>query len=592
MQARIGATLYWIGVFGFPAAIGAIFGFYAADQGVPWLPDMVSAVLAVAAVALLLVVIGRSVRGHTFVQTTEGVRLSRRVIVASALVLVAAAGRLTVFAFELPSPLTELSPEAYEEAFEVDSAQYRELARGIDALVRRVEADPAFDGTKEVLDADAEARLLDAWSALYDQSLALDEIRVFWEDWYRFDPSRAGRDDHLRAFLLTFAAELALVEGSARFSAVVLRNPNARKYLDAAHPELGLQEGSYSLLRQATLGTRDQARIAAGAQYLGFLDQVLHARRDARRLQVHGLWRRVEVHLDGVRDVGLLERGVLTVNGDAQVFKRKVRRSWYPAQSKVAEWIGDTRVRRIGRYLISEEQMAAADAALQPGDILFSRKNWYLSNVGLPGFWPHALLYVGSPERVDAAFDDDEVRAWLAERSEATTMSAYLAERHPDAWAALVTPEHGAPTPILEAISEGVTFSTWEHAAGDYLAGVGPKLSPLARAQALDEALSHYGKPYDFDFDFATDHAIVCSELVWRAYRPAEGKEGLDLELVSVAGRRTLPANDLLIELLDDELVEFRVFFDARERQGLAVEAGPEALSASPARVKWDFAQQ
>ncbi len=35
---------------------------------------------------------------------------------------------------------------------------------------------------------------------------------------------------------------------------------------------------------------------------------------------------------------------------------------------------------------------------MEPGDIIVARQNWYLSNIGLPGFWPHAELYVGTPE--------------------------------------------------------------------------------------------------------------------------------------------------------------------------------------------------
>src|SRR5690606_25395120 len=94
-----------------------------------------------------------------------------------------------------------------------------------------------------------------------------------------------------------------------------------------------------------------------------------------------------------------------SVEADLSPWTQGLKRRVYPAQSKVAEWMGDTRFRRPpGRYLIAHAQQAALAPRLQPGDVLLGRKNWYLSNVGLPGFWPHALLWVGDDAQLRAAF--------------------------------------------------------------------------------------------------------------------------------------------------------------------------------------------
>ena len=74
----------------------------------------------------------------------------------------------------------------------------------------------------------------------------------------------------------------------------------------------------------------------------------------------------------------------------------------------------------------------------------------------------------------------------------------------------------------------------------EYLAALRPRLDKVAKAQAITEAFTYLGKPYDYDFDFATDHALVCTELVWRAYRPREDKPGLDFDLVDVAVAETM----------------------------------------------------
>src|SRR5690606_4473347 len=67
----------------------------------------------------------------------------------------------------------------------------------------------------------------------------------------------------------------------------------------------------------------------------------------------------------------------------------------YRGKSLVALWIGDARIRapREGAALIQAEALEKFRGMLRPGDILLERRNWYLSNAFLPGFWPHSALY-------------------------------------------------------------------------------------------------------------------------------------------------------------------------------------------------------
>ena len=91
-------------------------------------------------------------------------------------------------------------------------------------------------------------------------------------------------------------------------------------------------------------------------------------------------------------------------------------------------------------------------------------------------------------------------------------------------------------------------------------------------------------------------HALVCTELVWRSYRPLGGAPGLEVPLVSVLGRQTLPANELARQYRDTrgragQQLDFVLYFEGREHRGDAVEAGEEAFLHTPARSKWDFGQ-
>ena len=146
-------------------------------------------------------------------------------------------------------------------------------------------------------------------------------------------------------------------------------------------------------------------------------------------------------------------------------------------------------------------------------------------------------------------------------------------------------------------IGVAVILNSLGEAAGDYLVALRPRLEGVAKAQAIIEAFAHLDKPYDFDFDFATDHALVCTELVWRSYRGADGKAGLELPLVQVAGRLTLPANEIARVYAEEygspeAQFDFVYFLDGRERELRAVVGSEESFRGSHQRFKWDIFQR
>jgi Permuted papain-like amidase enzyme, YaeF/YiiX, C92 family len=177
---------------------------------------------------------------------------------------------------------------------------------------------------------------------------------------------------------------------------------------------------------------------------------------------------------------------------------------------------------------------------------------------------------------------------------ESADLEALLRVRSPQAAQSAGAPlEAGHVARVVEAISEGVSFTSLEHAAGgDSLVVLRPRLPKTARARAVARAFHYAGRPYDFDFDFRTDAALVCTELVAKAYEGDEELPGLDFPVVEVLGRPVTPAN-LIARQFDEDFggehqqFDMVAFLDGQEAGGNAVPAGIDAFRHSWRRPKW-----
>jgi hypothetical protein len=353
------------------------------------------------------------------------------------------------------------------------------------------------------------------------------------------------------------------------------RNPDLQPGLNEPVPELGSPKGTYARMRFRFLNTGRGTEFAA----LGLIDE------DTRRAAPPALAAGIAEDRAALWRYGAGRGSVMTVTNALQVVQRAGFAAWFPVQAGIADWMGDTRLLPKDRALVSPAQVAALGTVLEPGDLLLARREGYLSNMGIPGFWPHSVLYVGTPEERRRALADPDVVAWVQARGQADgDFEALLARTHPAAYGRAVAADGGVPRRALEAISEGVAFTTLDHAAGaDHVAALRPRLPAVEKAAALLRAFGYAGRPYDFDFDFRTDAALVCSELIYKAYEPGPGRQGLRLPLVEVLGRPVLPPSEI-VRLFDVELgtpaaqLELVRFLDGRQAAGPAVERDVEAF--------------
>ncbi len=493
---------------------------------------------------------------------------------------------------QAPEPLPLRSPaSSFRTRADADKARLQGWAGSLSSLLDRAEARPGLFAEKPAqwtLDDARELRQL--WRGVLDHVYALDGMRRFWREDRILDG--LGQQEKAEAFALSHAASVTLYAEGLRWIELSRGRARLESLLDEPDDEQGTPARAFAklklgLLHVATMTrfTLDDRRFRRQAGGLG--DAWLKTWPAAEGDRVHAILKR-----RGLQD--LIGNGKDIV--DDAVFK-----AWMPVQKTVAEFMGDTRVKRHGINLVAVEQAREMAARMRPGDLIVERRNWYLSNVGLPGFWPHAALYLGTAADLARDFDADEAtRAWLAGLpGKPATLAAALEAQAPRAWKAYgLKDAEGNPLRVIEAVGDGVLFNTVEESCcGDYVAALRPRLRQVDKARALLEAFRNFAKPYDYNFDFVTDSCLVCSELFWKCYLPGEGKKGLVIPLAEICGRRTLPPNDI-IRLFDREgdaperQFDFVYFLDGLEKTKGAVVRDAVALRASWKRPKWDIAQQ
>lgn len=355
-------------------------------------------------------------------------------------------------------------------------------------------------------------------------------------------PAR-DRAARLHASALVLSYDLAF-----RFVGAFEGKALAQRKINEAEPRWDLPAGTYDSLR-AALGNRDYRRLLQNA-----LDQ-LGADSAPKRPAVLAAMLRLQQPGHGWLHYKLADR--------ADTLRDLAGDGYYRASSGISTLIGDARLRapRQGHALISPAQLDELRGKLRPGDILIERRNWYLSNAFLPGYWPHAALYVGTVAELEALGVTNDPRV-------AKKLAAFA---QPD--------ELGHAHAVIEAMSEGVVYTSAEHSIGeaDGVAVLRPRVDDDARREIIARAFDHAGKPYDFNFDFFSADKLVCTEVVYRA---TDGY--IDLPLVEILGRRTLPALEVVRYALSEggrAQLEFIALLDGDERAGRAEWADEATLA-------------
>jgi len=484
-----------------------------------------------------------------------------------AVILVIAVYVTQILAPVKESPLARMDPGEMRAELLSDITQYVALRGAIDNLVSRFQQNALLARDVATLTAEERKLLHLLWREGFVLFVECDMLKEKYSGFYQVDYT-AQPALHADTFFLAYATYITQYRACLALQRMVDSNAFMETLLNESAP--GMPEKTYSVMKQLLVHPDITLRVNAGTIYyelvksqLTFDPAVIQDFENRRKDFFATLARNPHIYIENPLD--MLEE---------TAFK-----AWFPLQKNVALQMSNIRT-ATRDYLITPEMIAASRSKLQPGDILLQRRNWYMTNVGIPGFWPHAALYIGTLDEMKSFFGD----------------IAVIKNRYPEIYEKLQSRDsEGYPFAVIEAIKPGVILQSLEKSGHcDYLAVIRPNLTKEQKLQVLLNAFSHYQKPYDLNFDFATDNVLVCSELIYKAYNPVAPKLFAP-EIVN--GRLLLPPNLMAEQVAGalnqaDSRFTFVLFLDAIEKDDRVVEGTVEDFAKSWSRPKWDILQK
>ncbi|HOY68457.1 MAG TPA: YiiX/YebB-like N1pC/P60 family cysteine hydrolase [Candidatus Ozemobacteraceae bacterium] len=487
----------------------------------------------------------------------------------------------------------------YERVLKRDLAVFRKSAAQLERYCENVLKDTSFlsrAGVETSLTSPQQLRgVYRFWASFSTQ---LDALEGISERWHR-GWGNALFDSQVRqgfeGYFLGINAKISRLLAVSRLTHFLAKRKKLRSLFDEAVAEYKIPQGR---LTHHALGAVSPGNVLALYQFHTSHQEDLGTfygkRAQAGFRPVADSDGQLYRYFQGTRDI--LDGLILRIAKDPTWYKyafgslaEEAMNLISPMQESLFTWVGDTRIKKKQTRLIKPEQVDAMEQVMQPGDIIIERQNWYLSNVFLPGFWPHGALYIGDAHRLAAFLDaDPAVKAYYAKRSFKGFLD-WLQKTYPEKYNQYTaSPEKSThPPSVLEAISEGIVLNSLRHTCyADYVSVLRPRLPKLDIAKAIEAGFYYNGRPYDFAFDFYTESDLVCTEFVVKCYAPFRGKKGLVFQTETAMGKQAVRADEFIRTLIREKgtpkaQLEFVYFLRGIEKSGKAVVADQNALEES-----------
>jgi hypothetical protein len=415
--------------------------------------------------------------------------------------------------------------------------------------------------------------LVSFWVSYIEVLLELDLLKERYKTFYQLS-SVTKSDLHRKAFSNGYASFLAQHYYTLQLQNKV-KGEGLISYLNQEIAAQGIEKGTYSKIRGKLTDPDELIRLNTGRAYNTVINDG-----ESEMITL------ITKYIDGV-DSSMSSYSDLIADKPLSFLERNSHKLWFPVLKQSAIQI--SYVRTSSRdYHINAKQIKQYRETLLPGDIMLERREWHATNVGIPGFWTHSALYIGTLDYLDTHFENIPA---LGDKK----FSEFLKDKNPEAYKTMMSSdEDGYKYSVIESKRPGVVLMSLEDSTNaDSLGIIRVKgLDKNKQFLIVTQAITHLGKPYDYDFNFVTDDALVCSELIYKAYQDISE---LSIEPQEFNGRPIVSPNQFAEKFThelgtDSAETELILFLDGNEKEGVAAESSAQEFANTWKRPKWHIA--
>jgi len=378
-----------------------------------------------------------------------------------------------------------------------------------------------------------------------------DRLRVVYSDYLRvrailldtiynlptLSQPKKGWEENTEAFSIAYTAACALIRAASYIIEIAKSMPVIWNKLDEAEERFGIKRKSLTRLYKSSTSPLRMWRFFEATRFYEANKESIKSLRTRSHLheELISLLEEEEPFIEARRRLFIRKRFKFQLYDMIRRHKSGYRIAMFHlfrlSGSAIAEMKQPFRKERHShstKKCVTPEIIEQIEPLLEPGDILITRHNDALSNLFLPGFWPHAAFYAGGE-------DKDRV--------------------------------------VIESKKDGVKFRRLEETLYvDCFLVIRPKLTQDAILAVIDKAKTHVGKRYDFLFDFTKSNRLACTELVYRSYHATAD---IQFELIERAGRKCLSAEDLINQAIGRQQFDCVALFGLT---GEEISLQPDAL--------------
>ncbi|MEO2024800.1 MAG: YiiX/YebB-like N1pC/P60 family cysteine hydrolase [Fuerstiella sp.] len=361
--------------------------------------------------------------------------------------------------------------------------------------------------------------------------------------------------------MIAYGGALVLVDVARFLRENFHHRPIVREKLNEPEPHFGIPDGTYDHVQKSLTSPVHAWHLYHALTFFKENQDKLHAAtagdpelREVLEIILH-LQNRLDVSPE---NFALARSRVHARTLRTSIGRDLLGRALYGLQKYVSSLMAGRSVKAGHEPGLPTDIDAQLEQELQPGDIIIVRKEHAFTNYFLPGYWPHAALYIGTVP-------------------ELRNLGLHEHENVQSKWNTIETVDSSRAGRVLEAMKDGVRIRSVSCPfRSDAVAIIRPQLSLRDVTEAIGRGFFHAGKGYDFDFDFARSDRLVCTEVVYRSY---EGIGGIRFDLTRRAGRLTLSAEDLLQKAINkDGLATHAVYCPAKSDTIMFGDDGDDVL--------------